>query len=85
MASLTSPVVLALCVVWRCLSCVRAECEFPFYMQTNGTSRDWAGMVKQQNTEVTLEINVSSGSMTTVSTDSTASSHSRQCIRVCIT
>lgn len=81
MVCLTSSAVLALCVLWRCMSCVLSGCEFPYYMQTNGTARDWAGRIKEQNTEVTLEINVASGTMTTVSTDSTASSYSRQCLR----
>ena len=79
---LTPSVVLALCVLWRCMCGVHSGCEFPDYMQTNGTARDWVSRVKQQNTEVTLEINVSGGAMTTVSTDSTASSYSRLCLRV---
>ena len=82
---ITAPVVMALCVLWRCTHGVLSECEFPYYMQTNGTERDWVGRVKQQNTEVTLEINVTSGTMTTVATDSTASSFSRLCLRVRIT
>lgn len=68
-----------------CAGGARVICEFPSNIQTNLTgrkwSRDWQSRIKEQFTEFTLKIEVTRNIMRTISTDSSAKSNSRVCIR----
>lgn len=77
------PVILLFIVC--CADGARIICEFPSNLQTNLTgrkwSRDWQSRIKEQFTEFTLKIDITRNIMQTISTDSSAKSNSRVCIR----
>ena len=64
-----------------------SPCDFPTRVHTNSTTRstgsprDWRGRVKDQFVEFTLRIEITRNVIRTISTDSTARSHNRACVR----
>ena len=64
------------------------SCEFSSHIQSNSTlrhggsaARDWRGRIRNQYAEFTLQITVGHNVMKTVSTDASARSHTRACVR----
>ena len=68
--------------LWLQASTSVAEgCNFPAFMQTNGTQRDWWGRVKEQYTEFTFQVSVQGNELQSVATDSSATSYTWVCLQ----
>ena len=70
---------LTLVCIWIAQPSISA-CNFPDFLQTNSSDRDWQGRIKDQGTEVTYTINISATIVQFTTTDSTATSYRRACV-----
>ncbi|ELU18697.1 hypothetical protein CAPTEDRAFT_218417 [Capitella teleta] len=56
-------------------------CQFPAFMHTNNTQRDWRGRIKEQHTEITLQLTVEGNTLRSTATDSSANSFAWVCLQ----
>ena len=86
-------VVVTVCKVFITLSLTHnvMGCVFPVFMQSNTSSpdgegkriiRNWHSRIRDQNSESTLQLRIDGSVFETVSTDNTATSHTRVCLQM---